>query len=92
MSPDMTLDTILMTLVGLVIACALVRLPTLWVRESSSPLARPLRAWRPDGWPRGVQEEDRDRPWGRSGPASSSQEPDIDEPLPVPVRGVVRLR
>jgi hypothetical protein len=23
-----------------------------------------IGGWRPDGWPRGVQEEDRDRPWG----------------------------
>jgi hypothetical protein len=23
-----------------------------------------IGGWRPDPWPRGVQEEDRDRPWG----------------------------
>jgi hypothetical protein len=88
----MTLDTILVTLVGLVIAWALARLPRLWVQDSPSALARPLRAWRQDGWPRGVQEEDRDRPWGRSGRTSSAEQPDIEEPRPVPVRGVVRLR
>lgn len=27
-----------------------------------------IGGWRPDGWPRGVQEEDRDRPWGRGTP------------------------
>lgn len=31
-----------------------------------------IGGWRPDGWPRGVQEEDRDRPWG-SGTSSISQ-------------------
>jgi hypothetical protein len=24
-----------------------------------------IGGWRDDAWPRGVQEEDRDRPWGR---------------------------
>jgi hypothetical protein len=33
-----------------------------------------IGGWRPDTWPRGVQEEDRDRPWG-------SANPPIAEPL-----------
>ena len=46
---------------------------------------------RPDGWPIGVQEEDRDRPWGSGGrlPAAADSEP---SPTPVPVEPVVRLR
>ncbi len=44
-----------------------------WVIESaaSGAIDRAVSAfrelvggWRPDGWPIGVQEEDRDRPWG----------------------------
>ena len=93
----MTLDTILVTFAGLVIVWALVRMPRLWAQDSSSQLARGLRAWRPDGWPQGVQEEDRDRPWGRGCAAASAEQPEIDlpeigEPRPVPVRGVVRMR
>lgn len=36
--------------------------------------------WRGDGWPRGVQEEDRDRPWGRAraaDPTDDDDQPDI---------------
>ena len=29
-----------------------------------------IGGWRGDGWPRGVQEEDRDRPWGRGAVAT----------------------
>ena len=28
-------------------------------------MAALVGGWRPDPWPRGVHEEDRDRPWGR---------------------------
>lgn len=30
-------------------------------------IVRGLAAWETDAWPRGVQEEDPDRPWGRPG-------------------------
>jgi hypothetical protein len=33
-----------------------------------SAFAKLVGGWKPDGWPRGVQEEDRDRPWGRPSP------------------------
>lgn len=44
--------------------------------------------WRPDPWPRGVQEEDRDRPWGRG--ASMMGRSDDDQPDLVPT--LIRLR
>jgi hypothetical protein len=33
-------------------------------------IAQFLGGWRDDGWAHGVQEEDRDRPWGAATPAS----------------------
>lgn len=43
--------------------------------------------WRPDPWPRGVQEEDRDRPWGRH---VATPGPTLEPPMPQP--HLVRLR
>jgi hypothetical protein len=34
------------------------------VERAISAFAQLVGGWRPDPWPRGVQEEDRDRPWG----------------------------
>ena len=36
-----------------------------------------LGGWRADPWPRGVQEEDRDRPWGARREVPASQEPPV---------------
>jgi hypothetical protein len=47
-----------------------------------------IGGWRPDPWPRGVQEEDRDRPWGRS--TSPMGRGDDDQPAPIPT--LIRLR
>ena len=46
--------------------------------------------WRPDGWPRGVQEEDRQIPWQRGGQVTRDkpEEPAPRPPL-TPVQGVV---
>ncbi|HEY7600503.1 MAG TPA: hypothetical protein VH741_11305 [Candidatus Limnocylindrales bacterium] len=33
------------------------------IERAISAFAQLVGGWRPDGWPRGVQEEDRDRPW-----------------------------
>jgi hypothetical protein len=33
------------------------------IERAISAVAQLVGGWRPDGWPRGVQEEDRDRPW-----------------------------
>jgi hypothetical protein len=33
------------------------------IERAISALAQLLGGWKPDGWPRGVQEEDRDRRW-----------------------------
>ncbi|CAN5806468.1 hypothetical protein BH24CHL6_BH24CHL6_01110 [soil metagenome] len=52
-------------------------------------LAGLLGGWRGEGWPIGVQEEDRDRPWGWGAPP-------VEEAAPTPsvssVRPSVRLR
>ena len=53
--------------------------------ETVGAFSRLVGGWRGDGWPRGVQEEDRDRPWGHGAttqPPSVSE--GIDEPDPVP--------
>jgi hypothetical protein len=47
-----------------------------------------IGGWRPDPWPLGVQEENRDRPWGR-GPSTTGRSKD-DQPDPVPT--LTRLR
>lgn len=52
-----------------------------------------VSGWRPDPWPRGVQEEDRDRPWGRREvrkAAPARTEPAL-KPTLTPVRPRVRL-
>lgn len=36
----------------------------------SGAFAALIGGYRPEGWPRGVQEEDRDRPWGTPAPAT----------------------
>jgi hypothetical protein len=43
--------------------------------------------WRGDPWPRGVQEEDRDRPWFRAPPPDHLPAP----PRVIPMQRVVRL-
>ena len=57
-------------------------------------LAQFMGGWRPDTWPRGVQEEDRDRPWGR--PAHRSLRHGLPTPELKPnlhrVRGTVGHR
>ena len=65
--------------------------------ETISALSRLVGGWRGDGWPRGVQEEDRDRPWGHGAPSGASKvTADDDEPdaLPMltPLRPHVRGR
>jgi hypothetical protein len=48
--------------------------------------------WRADGWPIGVQEEDRDRPWGRgpsAEPPQNDDQPDVLPPL-TPLRPHIR--
>jgi hypothetical protein len=35
-----------------------------------SAMGQLVRGWRDDAWPRGVQEEDRDRPWGWGRPVA----------------------
>jgi hypothetical protein len=40
-----------------------------------SALAELVGGWRPDGWPRCVQEEDRDRPWGRPSTTTNGTSP-----------------
>jgi hypothetical protein len=34
------------------------------IERAISAFRELIGGWRPDPWPRGVQEEDRDRPWG----------------------------
>ena len=52
-----------------------------------------LGGWRPDGWPRGVQEEDRATPWRRGGPPTQDKpEPPAPRPPLTPVHGVVHAR
>lgn len=46
--------------------------------------------WRPDPWPRGVQEEDRDRPWGRV--AQVSPPPDMQPVSTTRVAAHIRSR
>jgi hypothetical protein len=70
------------------------------VRTSDQTIAvvvRGFRGWRSDSWPRGVQEEDRDRPWGwpdHSAPKSQQRLHDRPPPAPklVAVRPSTHLR
>jgi hypothetical protein len=49
---------------------------------------RLVGGYRPDGWPTGIQEEDRDLPWGRTGPLASRD----TSPPPVPNPTLTRAR
>lgn len=51
-----------------------------------------IGGWRPDGWPRGVQEEDRDRPWGFRAARSDSAEPPPPTPKLTPLKPAIRRR
>ena len=46
-------------------------------------LADLMGGWRGDGWPRGLQEEDRDVPWGRIR-RSVTPKPSTEPPPPTP--------
>ncbi len=62
------------------------------VTRGPTAMARTFRGIQPDPWPIGVQEEDRDRPWGR---ATNDRRDIADEPLPpklVRVRPIVGVR
>jgi len=85
-----------MQLVPILAACGVVGITWLLFKlvESSiepqvSAFARLLGGYRPDGWPIGVQEEDRDRPWG-VGPADLPE--DDVRPTLSPVQPAIRLR
>ena len=65
--------------------------------ETVGAFSRFVGGWRGDGWPRGVQEEDRDRPWGHAPatlPPSASEEVEEPEPVPAltPLRPQIRGR
>lgn len=61
----------------------------------SAGISQLVGGWRAEAWPRGVQEEDRERPWGRSAAAEVNSEPQADvllAPSLTPVRPSVRPR
>ena len=64
------------------------------IDRAVSALALFFGGWRADGWPRGVQEEDPDRPWGARGPLPARRELSIPERKPTlsVVRPIVRQR
>jgi hypothetical protein len=49
-----------------------------------------LGGWRPDGWPRGVQEENRERPWGSRRPLPTRAT--LPKPSLSRVRAAVHMR
>ena len=59
-----------------------------WVAEALSVL---VGGFRPDPWPRGVQEEDRDRPWGRRSGAEDP-EPQLRAPALQRVHPITQRR
>jgi hypothetical protein len=71
-------------------AILLVRLLESSIERQVAAFTSLLGGYRADGWPQGVQEEDRDRPWGRTGAAPPEAE---DGAVTVDaVRPVIRLR
>jgi hypothetical protein len=56
------------------------------VNRAVAAFAALIGGWRPDPWPRGVQEEDRDRPWARGGPPTGLRDDDQPEPSPTLIR------
>jgi hypothetical protein len=62
------------------------------IDRAVSALAQFFGGLRPDPWPRGVQEEDRDQPWGTPVrvPRGVSQPAPAPKPQLVDVRAVVR--
>ena len=61
----------------------------------SAGVSQLVGGWRSDPWPHGVQEEDPDRPWGRSEAAADrakTSEETLPAPSLTPVRASVRPR
>lgn len=73
-------------IVGVVIAALALRIAAATglfsVSGTVAAFAGYFSGWRPDPWPRGVQEEDPQRPWGR--PERRARTEVTDPPLPVP--------
>jgi hypothetical protein len=71
-----------------------VRLLEVPIERQVAAFGNLLGGYRREGWPIGVQEEDRDRPWGRSRPSTiAADDPGAAEPAPTAaVRPVTRLR
>jgi hypothetical protein len=54
-----------LTMVGITIFGIPAAVSAAWlVRRGPDAIGRSVMGYRSDGWPRGIQEEDRDRPWG----------------------------
>jgi hypothetical protein len=56
-------------------AILVLRLLDASIERQVAAFAQLVGGYRSDGWPIGVQEEDRDRPWGRGGPSTAATDP-----------------
>lgn len=60
-------------------AILVLRLLDASIERQVAAFAHLVGGYRGDGWPIGVQEEDRDRPWGRSPPSTAATDPAGDD-------------
>jgi hypothetical protein len=65
--------------VGGMTAILVLRLLDASIERQVAAFAHLVGGYRGDGWPLGVQEEDRDRPWGRSRPSTAASHPAGDD-------------
>lgn len=59
------------------------------IERAVTALALLVGGWRAEPWPRGVQEEDRDRPWGSTQRSIGLGTPPDDLARPVPASRVI---
>jgi hypothetical protein len=91
------LQLLIALLLAAVSAWAITVLGSGSLERAASAISLLVGGWQPDPWPRGVQEEDRDRPWfGWPRPTSVPPQATIEEaPGSVPadrVRSRTRIR
>ncbi len=75
---------------GVVAVVLITRFGSASLDRAIAAFAALIGGWRSDSWPRGVQEEDRDRPWGRGAAPQPYREPLLPTPILMRVQGQVR--
>ena len=88
------LEILVISLVSLLVLAGVARVGSGVSDRVVGVLSRAVTGWRDDGWPRGIQEEDRDSPWNRTRRRTEQTRPEPPELVPTlaRVKHSVRIR